>query len=396
MLTKRVMLAIGLGALTMIVGSALARQRFETEQQTARVELTQLAETVGADLHHVLREAMLANDHAGVRARVNATVQNFPEIVLVRIVGLNGKVYADSGRELQGASIAQDLPGCVECHQADPVPRLTSLNFLPDRLRSATPITNETTCTSCHNTPAAPALGVVLVDVSLASRQAQAANQLGLWLTGSLGAGLLVAALVSGYPKLIWRRPSLTWRWPAFHWGGMSFAVGVAVIVLSAGLVAARVEEHDAFCVACHTEPETTYYQRSLAAPADLASAHTSANVRCIQCHSVAGVAGRVETLALGAKNLAVFLTNAFHAPASAETPLHNDHCVKCHVEVTQTLSAQNHFHYFTAQWEDPTACVTCHPSHLTGLPADARFTDRAVMQAACDRCHASAVSVSP
>ena len=40
---------------------------------------------------------------------------------------------------------------------------------------------------------------------------------------------------------------------------------------------AATQEQHDSFCASCHTQPESTFYQRSTAAqPADLASAHTS------------------------------------------------------------------------------------------------------------------------
>jgi hypothetical protein len=63
--------------------------------------------------------------------------------------------------------------------------------------------------------------------------------------------------------------------------------VAVGIILASGGLVTAiQLENRNAFCASCHTEPESEYYQRSLAAPVDLASAHNAKNVACIQCHS--------------------------------------------------------------------------------------------------------------
>ena len=54
----------------------------------------------------------------------------------------------------------------------------------------------------------------------------------------------------------------------------------IAVVVGGASVVtglayAAHIENNDAFCASCHTQPESQYYQRALAPPVDLASAHS-------------------------------------------------------------------------------------------------------------------------
>jgi nitrate/TMAO reductase-like tetraheme cytochrome c subunit len=64
--------------------------------------------------------------------------------------------------------------------------------------------------------------------------------------------------------------------------------VALGVILAAGGFTfAASQETHDAFCASCHTQPESTFYQRSTAAqPMDLASYHTAQQTRCIDCHS--------------------------------------------------------------------------------------------------------------
>lgn len=52
----------------------------------------------------------------------------------------------------------------------------------------------------------------------------------------------------------------------------------------------AHLESNDAFCASCHTEPESTYYQQSLAPEkATLAAFHSAEGTRCIDCHSGKG-----------------------------------------------------------------------------------------------------------
>ncbi len=395
MRAKRNWIAVGLTLLLMAVGTVGVTNDYQAQLEQLQAELVQQAGTVGDQLYRVMNEGMMNNDHARVRQIVaNTAGQN--DVVQVRILGLNGKVYADSGGQLQGVSIAKEMPGCVECHRNAQVPETTRLKFLPDRIRVATPIANETTCASCHNIPGAVSLGVILVDVSLAARETQAWEQFCLQLVGVTAVGLAAGWVVAGFPGLKW---PLSWSWPhgqpvlpRLSWAVLAGVVGFALITLTGGFVLTRVEENDQFCAACHTEPETTYYQRSLARPVDLASAHAVENVACVQCHSGIGVTGRVDTLVLGAKNVVLFYSNQYQTPGTAETPIHTDHCVKCHAEVTQQFNANTHYHYFVRQWGEETACVACHQGHVLGGEIETGFISNEPMQPVCQACHQTAV----
>ncbi|MBE3145377.1 MAG: hypothetical protein IMZ61_15870 [Planctomycetes bacterium] len=54
-------------------------------------------------------------------------------------------------------------------------------------------------------------------------------------------------------------------------------ALAAAVLLTAGGFgFAASQETHDSFCVSCHSQPETTFFQRSSAdQPVDMASFHT-------------------------------------------------------------------------------------------------------------------------
>src|SRR5574337_973368 len=141
-----------------------------------------------------------------------------------------------------------------------------------------------------------------------------------------------------------------TWNWfrlTAFF----SFA---GVIFLGAGgMYAAQLEDHDAFCASCHTQGESTYYQRTqAAAPVDMASAHAAKNVGCIQCHSGPGLTGRVGAMMVGASDLAAFVSGHYRNPAVTTVPLGDANCAKCHADVTTRRDFNNHFHVFLPQWQ--------------------------------------------
>ncbi len=175
--------------------------------------------------------------------------------------------------------------------------------------------------------------------------------------------------------------------------------VGLAAlaVVLTAGgfTFAASQETHDSFCASCHSQPESTYFQRSVAAdPVDLASAHTKQQVRCIDCHSGVGITGRVQAELMGARNALLWYSGTAVQPAPLTYPIPDDNCLKCHQQVTaQRGGRNNHFHYFLAQWQaaDPKAgsCVSCHSGHATGGNSAEGFTSRAATQPVCDACHA-------
>jgi nitrate/TMAO reductase-like tetraheme cytochrome c subunit len=137
-------------------------------------------------------------------------------------------------------------------------------------------------------------------------------------------------------------------------------ACGVALLFTAGGFsFAATKETHDNFCASCHTQPESTFYQRSIAAQAvDLASIHTAKSVRCIDCHSGVGVIGRIQAEMLEAHNALAFYTGTAVQPAILTKPVGDDSCLKCHQNVTFDRSRNNHFHAFLARWQavDPNA----------------------------------------
>ncbi len=178
----------------------------------------------------------------------------------------------------------------------------------------------------------------------------------------------------------------------------------IAVVLLSAGgfAFAASQEQHDTFCASCHTQPETTFYQRSTAAtPTDLASFHTTKATNCIDCHSGAGITGRLSAEMMGARNAVLWFSGTAQQPAPLVFPIGNDNCMKCHATVTSGVSSegrrgtfgpQGHYHRFLSRWQaaDPNAatCVSCHAGHDTAGDPNSAYVNIATVQQTCNACH--------
>ncbi len=169
--------------------------------------------------------------------------------------------------------------------------------------------------------------------------------------------------------------------------GGASAATGLAY--------AAHVENNDAFCASCHTQPESQFVQRSLAQPVDLASAHAVKSIDCIQCHSGQGAIGRVSAIAAVAlPDLIAFRSGRYRSPATITTAIGDDHCLKCHGDVVNRRDFNNHFHVFLRTWQsrapkDAATCVDCHQSHVTGGLVNTSFLTESTTVAICQSCHA-------
>ena len=175
---------------------------------------------------------------------------------------------------------------------------------------------------------------------------------------------------------------------------------------------AATQEQHDPFCASCHTQPESTFFERSQAAQAvDLASYHTAQETKCIDCHSGPGVTGRVQAELLGAHNALAWYTGTAVQPAVLTAPLDDANCLKCHQDVTTrgyqpkaqiTIQGirggrggeggSNHWHELLARWQGSSAtagtCTSCHAGHATGGTAQNGFMNNQSVQATCDACH--------
>src|ERR1051326_119863 len=109
-------------------------------------------------------------------------------------------------------------------------------------------------------------------------------------------------------------------RWPVL------LVIGFFAVVILGGVgfvTASALEEHDKFCISCHTVPEVTYYNRayiSLDNPAndapDLATAHYLLSQQhnkpvfaCIDCHRGDSSLGqRISTLALGGRDALIYV----------------------------------------------------------------------------------------
>lgn len=180
-------------------------------------------------------------------------------------------------------------------------------------------------------------------------------------------------------------------------------AIGAALIVGGLGVFGvARLEENDAFCASCHTEPETTYVARAaevrFGAPVDLASAHVHVPeaVRCIDCHSDEGVRGRLGAMTLGARDAFLWASGAARQPSVTTFPLGDGHCLKCHAPVLEDESFDGHFHRLMPRWREIAAeqgalyagCVGCHSSHTTDGATQAAWVRQQRAARICDQCH--------
>jgi nitrate/TMAO reductase-like tetraheme cytochrome c subunit len=169
---------------------------------------------------------------------------------------------------------------------------------------------------------------------------------------------------------------------------GLAFAGG-------GGLYASSLENHDSFCASCHTQPESTYYDRTqVTGSVDLASVHAAKSVNCIDCHSGSGVTGRIMAMTLGAGDLLAYTSGHYNNPALVTAPIKDENCLKCHADISAKRDFKNHFHYFLPQWQnqDPKAatCVECHQAHVTGGRSDLSFLPEAHTVETCKRCHAA------
>ena len=193
----------------------------------------------------------------------------------------------------------------------------------------------------------------------------------------------------------------------------------VAVAVIALGVIftvggftfAATQEQHDSFCSSCHSQPESTFYQRSTASqPSDMASFHTAQETKCIDCHSGVGMQGRISAELMGARNALFWYTGTAKQPAPVTIPIGDANCLKCHQDVVQrgftpkeqiTVAGgggrgregrNNHWHEMLTRWQSasPTAatCTSCHNGHNSGGTAQTGFMVDQTVQVQCDACH--------
>lgn len=176
----------------------------------------------------------------------------------------------------------------------------------------------------------------------------------------------------------------------------MAIVIG-ALLVLGTvgGVTAMTLENNDAFCASCHSEPETTFFQRESAAPSDLASWHNAKEqTNCIDCHSGKGlVPGRINSLLLGAKDLLIWVSGRAQQPAPQTVPIGDENCLKCHSDYAALKTMKNHYHILFESWQTKdrkaATCVSCHQGHNnTTSDSTLAFLDRQATTQVCESCH--------
>ena len=196
----------------------------------------------------------------------------------------------------------------------------------------------------------------------------------------------------------------------------MSVLIGIValgILVAAGGFTfAATQETHDSFCASCHTQPESTFFQRSTDSQVvDLASYHTTQKTRCIDCHAGPGIGGRMQAELLGAHNALAWYTHTAIQPAKLTVPIQDANCLKCHQDVTQrgytpkqavTIVGEgrrggeeagpNHWHEQLARWQAAASnagtCTSCHPGHTTDGTAQTGFENAQTTRSVCEACH--------
>jgi nitrate/TMAO reductase-like tetraheme cytochrome c subunit len=175
------------------------------------------------------------------------------------------------------------------------------------------------------------------------------------------------------------------------------YGISLVVFLIAAGgyTGATQLENHNAFCASCHSQPETEYVQRIASTQVqDLATWHAQQQgTLCIQCHSGKGFFGRVWAPSVGTVDLMHWVTGTARQPAPLTQPIPDDACTKCHTTTTAENTFDKHYHAFLLRWQaiDPNAagCATCHTSHPTDGDPTAMFLQVQHTEDVCNSCHA-------
>jgi signal transduction histidine kinase len=188
----RARVALGVALPILVVLASLSFMRYRRERQLLEDQLRLTVLQLGEVMVGSLRHAMLTND-SEMLAQAVSDVGGMETIRQVQIIGLSGRVRADSHNEQVGTIWKPDDPGCIECHQfpAGARPRTTRFSALGGVLRISTPIPNESACAGCHAQENSH-LGVLLADMSVLDIEERLRSNLRVDLAISIGSTVLV------------------------------------------------------------------------------------------------------------------------------------------------------------------------------------------------------------
>jgi nitrate/TMAO reductase-like tetraheme cytochrome c subunit len=183
--------------------------------------------------------------------------------------------------------------------------------------------------------------------------------------------------------------------YPWVRWLGLLAISIVLAMIIGVGYVSYR-EQDDAFCISCHTQPETEFSNRNLRADQsqnaeDLASFHhRKKQTRCIDCHVGEGMLGRDIVVSLAAWDAFKHYTGIARQPAVIVFPVQNEACIKCHAQEVIKPGFENHMHNKQFDGKDAVPFIQCSDCHATHRPGDEarRFQFREAILSKCEYCH--------
>jgi len=187
------------------------------------------------------------------------------------------------------------------------------------------------------------------------------------------------------------------------HFAVLVVAIGVAGVATWLGTDA--LERNNDFCNDCHIEGDVPLHidlrhefdarpPRSLAAlHGEVMPAHRPEDpvMRCFDCHSGVGFAGRARIKALAARDLVIWLAGRAEEPQELTVPLRDEDCRQCHAlfGASGAERAAPPFHSLDVHnHELGVDCTTCHVVHDEDVDPSFHFLATRRVRTVCGRCH--------
>ena len=200
----RAKIALGVALPIFLVLFTLSLFHYARERHLVETQIESAALQMGEMTLGSVRHAMVKNDDEAL-LHILADVSELDNIRQVQIIGLDGRVKANSLGRRVGEAQNLDQPGCVECHPAsgEATARAARLAYPSGTMRVSLPIRNEPDCAGCH-TQSDALLGTLLVDVSVADLEKHLLDDLrvdllltgGITVLATLGIYVLIHRLV--------------------------------------------------------------------------------------------------------------------------------------------------------------------------------------------------------
>ena len=175
-LRSRVALSVALPIFVVLLVVSLINYGREIQllNEQTRLHAAQIGEIMIQSLNH----AMVLKDGTHLSVSL-ADISHLEGVEQVRLIGLSGKVLADSQGEMEQRQLNLEDAECQACHQYSVGKMPQAIAFPNERegLRVSTPINNSPQCFECHG-DSNRHLGVLLLDISFSGQQEKLSKDL--------------------------------------------------------------------------------------------------------------------------------------------------------------------------------------------------------------------------